>query len=468
MWAVNDSIRQGEVHGYVTGLDGNAVYYWLENGTCGACLPHRLEKGYRMARPRKTAAEKANDVAKKETNTLLDAVKFCAGGFKDGGEVYASHAVIWGNYITTYDGIVMYGHKVETGMTACPHYGALLTALKAADGSAVQITQLDPSRLQVKQAGFRTVVPCIADIQQVSRTAPDTPVGMLDGRMRDALETMKSIANKNGETIMESAVFMGNGYTVACDNHMLGMYWHGLGFPDIVVPANFVEAVLRIAKPLVSFGYTPERSVTFYYDDGSFIRSQLYAEKYPEWQRAMPKDFENCQQLPDKFFDALAKIKPFVKGKSFCYMSENLFHTEQDPDTGTAVDCPGLLDSPSGIDVGRVLTLRDKITHMDIAHPDRQRFYGENFRGVIVTFVTDERLAQGTGEADEVHSSWEIAQPPPVTDEAVQAVADVFANGAQAQVFQSPQAAGEVEYASDDEQEPAPANDGFSTWSGGQ
>lgn len=413
-----------------------------------------------MARGRKTVAQKQEEAAKKETNSLLDAVKFCAGGFNENGETYSTHAMIWGGYISTYNGIVMYGHKVDTTLQACPHYGLLLKALKATDGAAVQITQLDLRRIQIKQKGFRTVVPCLDDYGLVTRTAPDTPISVLDSRIREGFETMKQIVNKRGDTVMQSSVLVGNGFMVACDNVMLGHYWHGLGFPEVAVPADFVDAVLKVAKPLVSFGYTPGQSLTFYFDDGSFIRTQLYAEQYPDWTKAMPEHFEGLQQLPDDFFTALDKIEPFLgKDQSHVYMSENLFHTQADPDQGTAVDCPGLLDAPSALDVDRLLKLKGIITHIDTVHREKCRFVGENFRGVLMTHLLSDKLDPEDGSDPEPAPHGYVEQ-----------------NGMADATFAPPLPAGPVElddtpadgFGPEDEAETPVNGGGFSTWQGGQ
>jgi hypothetical protein len=427
MWAVGDTIRQGEVHGTVTAVNGTfSVYYHLENGTCGECLPHRLEKGFRMSRPRKDAATKKAEAAAKEANTLLDAVKFCAPGFAEAGETYATHARIEGGYITTYNGIVQFGHKIETELKALPHYGLLLKSLRATDSTGVQITQLDAKRLQIKGKGFRTIVPCLDNPDLVSRQPPDPPVSGLDSRMREAFEALKQIVNKRGDTVMQSALFIGNGFAVGCDNVMLGMYWHGLSFPEVAVPADFVDAVLKVPKSLVSVGYAPNQSLTFYFDDASYIRTQLYAEQYPDYTKALPEHWEGIGQLPDTFYDALERIEPFINTKDkpqrHVYPWENAFGTDDTLDTGTVVDCPGLQDSDSGLDVERLLKLKGLATHMDYTHRTKVRFLGENFRGVLMTFVS-ERVREPTPEPEPM-------TVPPYTEH----------------VFSPPQPAGPIEY----------------------
>lgn len=402
-WKVGDRIRRLGVSGIVTDIKTSfSAYYHLDNGTCGECLNELLEGDTNMARLRKTDKEKQAAAAAKETNTLLDAVRFCAPGYKDTGEAYAQHALIWQGWITTYNGIVMYGHKIDTPMQAAPHYGRLLSALKATDSAAVQITQLDPERLTVKQKGFRTVIPCMSDLALVSRTSPDAPIGVLDSRMREGFEAMRQLVSKSGEFVYQASVLLDAGFVAASDGKIAGMFWHGLGFPQVVVPAEFIEAVLKVAKPLVSFGFTPNQSLTFYFEDQSFIRTQLYSEAYRDIQSVMPADWNNMLQLPDTFFAALEKIEPFLdKTRNFVYFHNDAMSTDESIDVGTVVDCPGLRAAPSGLDVDRLLKLKGRITHIDYRPRDKTKFYGENFRGVLCNFMfehTAETVAAGFAE----------------------------------------------------------------------
>lgn len=389
MWKPGDLILKDGVPGIVTDVKSSfAAYYHLENGTCGECLNELLKRETNMARPRKTAAEKTKAAEAKVSNDLLSAVQFCAGGYREGGETYASHAMIYGGYITTYSGVVMYGARVDTQLHAYPHYGLLLAALKATDGDAVQITQLSPERLSIRGKSIKTVVPCVSDHTLVARTNPDPPISALDNRMRDGFAIMKQIASKSGEYVMDSAVLIRNGDMIACDRQMLGMYWHGNGFPNVTVPADFVEAILKIAKPLVSFGYTPDQSLTFYFEDGSFVRTQLYADLFPDVSKAIPPHWNGLLQLPDGFFEALAKIKPFVKKtQGYVLFNDDNISTDATDDVGTVVRLPGLQEAPSGISLDHMLSLRGFVTHLDYLDEKKCRFMGPNFCGVVANFA---------------------------------------------------------------------------------
>lgn len=429
MWQPGDAIKRSGIPGVVTQVRTSfSAYYHLDNGSCGECLNELLEKDTAyMARPRKSEVEKKAAAAAKVTDSLLDAAKFCAPGYKEGGESYSTTAMIYGKYLTTFSGVVMYGHPINLDFAALPDFRAFYAALKASDGKDTQITQLDPGRLSIKSKGFRTVVPCLTDAAQVSRPATDAPVAMLDSRMREAFEVVKQFVSKTGENILDSAALMDNGRITATDRKLIVCYNHGIPFPRMTVPADFIEAVLKSTKPLVSFGFSAG-SVTFYYDDGAFIRSNLYAEDYPDVESVWPSDWNGMQQLPDTFFDSLDKISPFVTERgngSFAVMKENRFQTHPEDDIGTQVDCPGVLAANVGIDVDRFRKLRGKITHVDfVSDKNKAKFFGENIFGLCVQAVFYE------AEDPAPHGYTEQNGAPPIETEHVETgPATVYAGG---------------------------------------
>lgn len=363
----------------------------------GFTVPDHWIEEVTMARPRKTAEQKKAEEAAKVTNTLLDAVQFCAPGFKEDGETYSTHAMIYAGWITTYNGIVMYGHKIDTPMQAMPHYGSLLAAIKATTGDTVQITQVSQDKLSIKGKGFKTTVKCLTDYSLVTRSAPDNPVGMIDSRMREGFEILRQITKKTGETVLQSAVLIRNGDMIATDRQMLGMFWHGIGFPDVAVPADFIEAVLKVAKPMVSFGYTPGQSLTFYFDDESFIRTQLYNEAYPDVSRAIPQSWEGMTEIPADLFTGLKRIAPFIdKSRRCVWLNTNELSSNGEHDDATTVAVQGVPDCSYAVDVERMLKLDGRITHWN-PHSDKTIFQGPNFRGVLCNFVTED---SGKGEPD--------------------------------------------------------------------
>lgn len=384
--------RRGKILEHIERTVGNGSY-WLVDEAGNRYRANEvvfLKEGPNMARGRKADATKAEAAKKKEESSrLMEALRFCAPGFKDGGEPFSTHAMIHAGYCTTYDGVLTFGHPVQEQFSALPHFGQLLAAVRSAGDSGMSIAQLDMGRLSIKAKKFRVVVPCLQDPALVHRHMPDQPVSMLDSRMRDGFEIMKQVATKNAEHVLTASVLVDNGTMTATDRKLLVQFWHGLGFPKLTVPANFVEAVLKVPKDLVSFGYT-DSSLTFWFADHSYIRTQLYSEEWPDIDGVWPMSWDGMQQLPDEFFEALAQIRPFVPKETrhiLCY--EHKMQTHDEDNTGAVIDCPGLLESPYGIDVDRILGLRGKVTHMDYANREVACFIGPNLRGVCTQMVFD-------------------------------------------------------------------------------
>lgn len=383
---------------------------YLMNAHISVLEPH---EGPIMPRPKLTDEEKAANKAAREAvkkgaaptpakagkSKLFEAARFCAPGYKETGEAYSVHASIYGGWLTTYNGIIQYGHPIEEPLQCFPHFGQLMSALKSTEGTAASITQIDAARLSIKSGKFRAVVDCVTDPAIVTRHAPDAQAGALDSRMRSGFEVMKQVASKTGEHVVTASALVRHNSMVATDRHMIVEYWHGLPFPTLTVPADFIEAVLKVPKALVSFGFS-ERSLTFYFDDWSFIRTQLYAEEWPDVDRVLPTDFSRMQQIPDGFFEALAKIVPFCK-RDFILFDDSVMRTNEEADTGCVIEVPGLIEAANGVDVHRLTKLAGRASHIDVvSDPDRVIFSGEAMRGAVACFMFEHTVERSTLPAE--------------------------------------------------------------------
>ncbi len=366
-----------------------------------------------MARKTKAQIQAEKDAQKVERgiNTLSEAIKFCAPGYKENGEPYSQFAVLWGGWMTTYNGVVMYGHPIAEEIQACPNFGQLQAAVKAIGAEANSITVIDANRLAIKGAKARYVVKCISDYSVVIRQPPDAPVGPLTSNMREGFEVMKQIASKSGEHVLTASILLRSGDMVASDLQLIVSYWHGLGFPTLTVPADFVEAILRIPKALVQFGYS-ERSLTFYFEDGSFVRTQLYSEEWPDVNKVLNFDATAMAAVPEGFFDALDKSKMFTD-RNYVLLDQDEVRTHEETDVGCVVSVPGLLPCELGVDAVRLSKLAGRVTHLDYwTDGSRVCLAGENLRGVCANFEAGEEAGYSPGTPPP------IAPPPMPPDQA--------------------------------------------------
>lgn len=375
--------------------------------------------------PRKTADEKAADKANKGKGRMPEAVKFCAPGFKAEGEPYAQHALIQGKTLTTYDGVLQYGHPIDDELTACPHFGKLRAALDATKDAATTVTQLDAARIAIKAPKFRTVVPCVADTALVIRNVPDPIVGPLGMEVRDGFEIMRQITDKAGLHVITSSVLMAGKSMIATDNHQIVEFFHGSDFPTLTVPANFIEAVLKIAKAFKGFGFS-EGSLTFHFEDDSYVRTQLYQEEWPDVSRALPSDFSTLLGVPDGLYTALGQMRPFIEAGGI-WFNEGSISSHASTETGCVIDVPGLRQSPgAGLDAVRLWAMRDKVTYFDYwTDPGRTILYGceGKLRGTLCNFPFEGGAVRTPPATPEAPAPAAAPTPeavaPPVTPEAV-------------------------------------------------
>ena len=422
----------------------------------------RIREKFDMARPKKTDEEKARDKAAKagpEKNGLLDAVRFVMPGYKENGEAYAQHAMITGGWITSYNGIVQYGHPIDLPFNALPHLGRFHDALKAAGTNPAKITQPNMDRLNVSAGKMRINVDCVNDPSIIVRNNPDQAVSGLDGRMRSAMECMKKVVKKNAEHMVAASVLMVNGSLIACDGKLAVEYAHGIPTPQLTLPGDFIEAVLKVAKPLYCFGFS-EKSLTFYFEDMSYIRTQLYAEDWPDVYSVLPTRFDTFQPIPAGTFDAVRKLQPFSKG--WLFFDEGKIKTDENEDTGSTFELAGVPELYHAVDVERFLHLDGVSEKWDVtSHEERMFFLSEFVRATLMFRVIENSEKERPEPAPAPSESSHYPAPDPAQQYHSFSEAPAVSSDPSAGAASVPYAEPAAGSTSPEPQQPAPAATGF-------
>ena len=127
------------------------------------------------------------------------------------------------------------------------------------------------------------------------------------------------------------------------------------------------------------------RKVTFHFDDGRWLSTQLYEATWPDAVTMLDKPCAEPQMpFPDDFWEALDQIEPFCDESGRCYLLPDRIATMAEPDlAGTAVSVPSL---PGGglFNARRLSALRDIADTIAFsAYPAPVPFYGKASRGII-------------------------------------------------------------------------------------
>lgn len=315
-------------------------------------------------------------------NTFADALRFCALILKDQGTINETHVSIQNNWVTAYNGILSIGHKCEVNITTCPQIKLATEALSKC-GQSIAIAQLENNRLSIKSERFKAIIPCIAP-ELLQPPTPDLPIADIDNRLKEAFEVCGLLQTDNAQTIYGLSVLMNSQSLISSlSGQMLIEYWHGINLPQgLAIPKALIAPLSKINKKLAKIGFS-SFSITFYFEDESWIKSQLYAEQWPDIGHVFDCT-NNVQQFPADFWTALAAVSPFSEG--LCFARNGRLYSHAQEGAGAEYEVPGLQGAwcyPSR----QLAFLKDWATHCDFQaqgeHGPCLYAMGKNARAVV-------------------------------------------------------------------------------------
>lgn len=325
---------------------------------------------------------KQKDKPNEATASLMAALKFVSVAQKLTTQPFTEYCQIGNGRVIAYDGVLAAGCLVENDLYACPHSSQLLAALQKC-GSSLSITQLANEKLSLKSGPFKAAVPCAKQELMPSPPMPDNPVAPLGDSLKDALEALAWLVSDTGQRMIDCAILLRANTAVVTNGHVLLEYWHGWDMPTIVLPATSAKAILKIGKPLKSFGYSGN-SLTFWFEDDSWLKTQLYLEAFPDVDKilAIPA---NPLPVPSGLKEALAAIGDFATGNGVILDAEGL-HTSIEDNEGATYEISGLSQGCfSDFYLHHIVSVAESIDFA-VSTPTVTQgliFYGKNIRGIV-------------------------------------------------------------------------------------
>lgn len=314
--------------------------------------------------------------------SLIDAISFISVAQKKAGEPNQVNCAIRGGWACAFDGILTVGCKVDIDVAASPNTLKFLAALKQVK-TEYALTQLSESSLALTAGDFKAIVPCV-DIDEISSriSGPDTLCAACSDELTAALKDVLPLATDGGSTPLFAGILVQANTVAATNGHMMFEAWHGIDLPpNMVIPKAAAKALTKVKKKLTGFGFS-SNSATFYFEDESFIKTQLFNFQYPQYKHQLEteNDFAN---IPDSFFNALKAVTPFVE-ENTVYFKNGMIVTDYREDIASTYHIENL---PEGLIFNhKYLTLLKPVaksfTFSD--NPAKLYFYGDRTRGAIM------------------------------------------------------------------------------------
>ena len=354
-----------------------------------------------MGRPRKKAAEAPAVSAAK---SLQDALSFCSVAFKEIGPGYSTHAVMHGKCLYTFDGVLAAGHPIDDDLTACPHAARLRDAL-ARPGTGLGLAlAADGGVLGVSLGGFRARVPCLS-LDDIAPFGPDPLTFETDSRLQEAFGALANLAANSGTTVLESSLLLDVDTLTATNRKLIMQYWHGLALPrSFVIPRPFATALWKCPKLWAGMGWS-DSTLTVHFRDGAWLRTQLYAEPWPDIEKALADMRQDGAPLPADFFDACDAVLPFAGADvpRLFVLADTVATSSNPADCAASQECRGLpLSSPLAVLPANLMKhIAGRVSHVDwTSGKQAVHFYGDNMRCAMMRYDSGEAMAASAQAAE--------------------------------------------------------------------
>jgi len=323
--------------------------------------------------------------SEKTSSRLLEVVRFLSLIARDEGAPSETHILLKDKTASAFNGTLGAGCIIEEELYCAPHAKTFLNALSKC-GEHYTLTQLD-NKLSIKSGPFKAVIPCI-DPSLIYFPTPDANVAPIDDTFKTSLELIEKIKPENGQRVITLSFLMNGGSVIATDGKILVEAWHGLNLPTNVPIPKAIIPVLLSSKKLMGFGLS-STTATFYLEDNSFIRTQLYAEAWPNISHIMEKPSSPIK-IPTDFFKALDAIKDFSRNGNV-YFKDGKLSSHNEDSAGAEFEVEGLKVGP--VYSAKYLSLlKDIAEKIDFYVPAERNskllvFTGDKVRGILMGFA---------------------------------------------------------------------------------
>ena len=311
-------------------------------------MPMRIEND--IPPPDKVrATRKRTAKVQNPSSQLINALKFV-------GVIQKKHnyCSISGHWAATSNGILTIGHPVEENLEACPQTFLLIDALTKAT-KELSIVQIDSEVLSISSGAFRALVPCISSTQ-MKITPPDPMTCAVLPSLQNALGAVAGILLDEHEREVYTAVLMQSGSScVATNGAAILEYWHSscwqqwddpeqaMMSPDFLIPKQAAIAVAKAPYVLVGIGWS-DSSVTFHFEGGSFIKTQVYNLDeiiYPEYNELFATAKLTHKPVPVELMKAVRAVQTYSED-GHVHFEGTAVQSKQSPDEASTYRIEGL------------------------------------------------------------------------------------------------------------------------------
>lgn len=314
---------------------------------------------------------------------MLKELKFVQGAVAKKDFLPAmTHFAIEGGRVRSYNGTLALSSPLPFDIDCVPKAAPLVKAISNCNDT-VTLAMTPAGRLRIQSGKFKAYIDCIDEAS--AHVEPEGEVINFDGEaMLEALKVLEPFIGNDASRPWSSGVLLKGQSAFATNNVILVEYWLGVQSPVVVnVPRVAIKEMLRINE-VPTHAQVTEKSLSFHYSDGRWIRTQLLETAWPDTGPLFDQPSTPCPINP-KVFEGLSTIKPFADKMGRVFIKDGTISTCESDDTeGASYTLEDI--GFEGIYQIEMLGLLEKVaTTADLTlYPKPCPFFGEKLRGVII------------------------------------------------------------------------------------
>lgn len=317
---------------------------------------------------------------------MIENIEFLQKAADKRGPVGANHLVrIKDGFGYTFDGKIAICAPLQIDVDCNVNIDKLLASVKNCKEN-MSTTLTAKGKLSVKSGKFKSYLQCVENNNHVVTDPSDhgEHIGLNDLDLVKNLKKLLPFLTNPEPNSFNQGVMFGHNSVFASNNVILLQLWIGFNATSIInVPCETI-------KLLCSINYEPEsmvideNAITFRYDNGLWLRSNLLKSQWPDVNYMLPID-HNTDKIPDDFYNNLKALLPLSDNLNRVYMTKGLMSTQPLNDENGASYESEFIKTDGVFMIDQLMKLKHVANQIDLSHyPEPCPFFGDKCRGVLL------------------------------------------------------------------------------------
>lgn len=261
----------------------------------------------------------------------------------------------------------------------------LIKAVNACDGEAT-IKLTENGKLSIRQGKFRALIP-VEDHDSFPKVEPPTALHQINGKyLLRLMQELRPFVAEDATRPWACGMLLDGDYAYATNNVSIARVHQPFDKPvslssKLNLPSFLLDELLRMKRPPINAAHD-DKSITLDLGDGVWIRSNLFADEWPDVQRFFQP--AKLSPIPPELSPSIERILPFCPDPKLpiIILGDNTVSTAEG-EMSAAVEGFSLPDARFHAKVLQLVL--DHAHSIDLAaYPNPCAFQGDGIDGVVM------------------------------------------------------------------------------------